>query len=162
MLVLVQILILMLVLVLVPMLMLMLVLIILLILVLMPKPNPNANVNAQASANTNDNNNTNANAGANHKRYYKWCLAPPSPTLGAVASPAATPADSNSSSNNINCDLSEECLLLRRHTSTSTPQPTSDVSNDEVLLRDKHTWPDNSTLGSANAQRVSWRAINPV
>ena len=87
----------------------------------MPKPNPNANVNAQASANTNDNNTTNANAGANHKRYYKWCLAPPSPTLGAVASPAATPGDSNSSSNNINCDLSVECLLLRSHTNTSTP-----------------------------------------
>ena len=58
---------------------------------LMPKPNPNANVNTHASVNTNDNNNTNANASANHKRYYKWCLAPPSPTLGAVASPAATP-----------------------------------------------------------------------
>ena len=128
MLMLVQILVLMLVLVLVLMLMLMLVLIILLILVLMPKPNPNANVNAHASANTNDNNNTNANASANHKRYYKWCLAPPSPTLGAASSPAVTPVDSNSSSNNINRDLSVECLLLRSQTSTSTQQHISDVS----------------------------------
>ena len=152
----------MLVLVLVLMLMLMLVLILLLILMLLPTPNPTANVNTHVSANTNDNNNTNANAGANHKRYYNWCLAPPSPTLGAVASPEATPSNSNSSSINTNCDLYVECFLLRSHTSSSTQQHASDVSTQCSSLMDKHTWPDNNTLGSANAQRVSWGAMNPV